>query len=516
MKTSKIITMSALATALLLGGCKKFLDEKPLAQVAVEDFYKNRYDMEASVAAIYAAFQQEMIGKEQYTEKYMYWGEYRSDNFDRFLSYTKDYVDEIVLNSLTPTNQFSDWSGLYTVIGRANSTIKYMGQAASLDVTLTPALSNSYLSQAHAMRAISYFYLVRVWGDAPIRLEPYVNITEQSDFRRESKDKIISEVIIPDLEKAYSLVVKGSKPVVYNIGEAAICATLADVYMWKKDYPNAIKWINNLFAAKGPLGATYAGASEANLQPSATWKTLFTAPATSNESIWSIHWDYLKNGCACMQTSWTNNNKQVVVDEDIWATWFQPQTQPTRSPDIRPRQTADVFLAQPKPNRDRFIKWYPTAASPTAADPFPASNQLLPVYLTMYRLGDIYLLYAEALNGSGDLAGALKYLNFVRKRAMVPEYLATDPLVSNQTAMENTILDERQLELFGEGKRWFDLVRTNHVKQVMDPILKRRQTAAGNLEAPGFLNPETKAYWPLHRNVLNSNRQLTQNPGYTD
>lgn len=217
-----------------------------------------------------------------------------------------------------------------------------------------------------------------------------------------------------------------------------------------------------------------------------------------------------------MQTSWTNNNKQVVVDEDIWATWFQPQTQPTRSPDIRPRQTADVFLAQPKPNRDRFIKWYPTAASPTAADPFPASNQLLPVYLTMYRLGDIYLLYAEALNGSGDLAGALKYLNFVRKRAMVPEYLATDPQVSNQTAMENTILDERQLELFGEGKRWFDLVRTNHVKQVMDPILKRRQTAAGNLEAPGFLNPETKAYWPLHRNVLNSNRQLTQNPGYTD
>ncbi|SHG31414.1 RagB/SusD family nutrient uptake outer membrane protein [Pedobacter caeni] len=516
MKTRKLITMSAMATVLLLGGCKKFLTEKPLAQVAIGDFYKNRYDMEASLTGVYSAFQQEMVGKEQYTEKYLYWGEYRSDNFDRFLAYTKDYVDEIALNGLTPTNQFSDWSGLYAVIGRANSTIKFMPQAAALDVTLTPALADSYLSQAYALRAVSYFYLVRVWGDAPIRLEPYVDIAEPADYPRESKDKVISQVIIPDLEKAYSLVVKGSKPVVYNMGEAAICATLADVYMWKKDYPNAIKWIKNLFAAKNPLGTVYAGLSDANLQPSASWKTLFAAPATSNESIWSIHWDYLKNGCACMQSSWTSNNKQISIDEGIWATWFQPQSQATRSSDIRPRQTADVFLAQPKPNRDRFLKWYPTAANPTATDIYPASYREMPVYLTMYRLGDIYLLYAEALNGSGDLAGALKYLNFIRKRAGIPEYLATDPLVASQTAMEDAILNERQLELFGEGKRWFDLVRTNHVKQVMDPILKRRQLAAGNLEAPGFQDPETKSYWPLNRNVLNSNRKLVQNPGYTD
>lgn len=516
MKMKRLIAMSVLGGALLLGGCKKFLDERPFNQVPLTDFYKNRYDVEAAVAGMYSGFQLEMVGKDQYTEKYLYWGEYRSDNFDRFLIYTKDFVDEVVLNSLTPTNQFSDWSGLYAVIGRANNNIKYIPQAASLDPLLTKPMIDSYLSQSYAMRAMSYFYLVRVWGDAPVRLEPFVSLDEPSEAPRTPKDKVINEVIIPDLEKAYALVKKGDRTAVFNLGEAAICATMADVYMWKKDYVNAIKWIQLLFAVKSPSGAVYTGASELNLQPSASWKSVFTAPASSMESIWSIHWDYLKNGCACMQTSWTSNNKQISIDEGIWATWFQPQTLATRSTDIRPRQTADVFLAQPKPNRDRFIKWYPTVASPTVADPWPASNQTAPVYLTMYRLADIYLLYAEALNATGDLGNALKYLNFVRKRAGIPEFIPTSPKVSTQIALENTILDERQLELFGEGKRWFDLVRTNHVKQVMDPILIRRQTAAGNLEAPGFLNPDTRAYWPLHRNVLNSNSKLYQNPGYTD
>ncbi|WP_216640397.1 RagB/SusD family nutrient uptake outer membrane protein [Sphingobacterium sp. B29] len=54
------------------------------------------------------------------------------------------------------------------------------------------------------------------------------------------------------------------------------------------------------------------------------------------------------------------------------------------------------------------------------------------------------------------------------------------------------------------------------MKEVMDPILKRRQEEAGNLDKPGFLDPANRVYWPIHRNVLNSNKSLVQNPGYTD
>lgn len=519
----KITTIAALSILILLGSCKKFLDEQPLVDPALSQFYKSKFDVDAAIAGMYVGFQRVMIRDasekgvgDQYTDNYLNWGEYRSDNFDESV-YSKDYEFEMVSNGITPTNKHSDWTDLYSVIGRANMNIKYIPQAAALDPQLTDVLVKSYLAQSYAMRAISYFYLVRVWGDAPIWLEPYEDLKSSSEKPRESKNKIIDEVIIPDLERAYSMITKGEVPVVYNIGEGAICSMLADVYMWKKDYLNTIKWIENLFKAKAPTNVVYIGANESNLQASATWKSIFTAPATSKEAIWSISWIQEKNGCACMQTSWTSNNKNIIIDEGIFASWFAVQTSPTPSPDIRPKQTADVYPATNN-KRDRFLKWYATPADPIAAVTSAtwATFEKTSIYPVMYRLADMYLLYAEALNGNNDLPNALKYLNFVRKRAGVSEYLITDPLVSTKPAMENAILSERQKELFGEGKRWFDLMRTGKVKEVMDPILIRRQTAAGNLETPGFIDPTNRMYWPINRNVMNSNTKLVQNTGYTD
>ncbi|MGE8381299.1 MAG: RagB/SusD family nutrient uptake outer membrane protein, partial [Sphingobacterium sp.] len=305
MKT-KILALLLLSAT--LGGCSKFLEEKPLAEVALDQHFKNLYDVQAAMAGMYSGFQIEMIGvgnaKDNFLEKYLYWGEYRSDNFDRAISYTKDFIDEIVLNGITPTNQFSDWSGLYNIIGRANLNIKYIPQAAKLDSRITPQMVDDYLAQCYALRAMCYFYLVRVWGDAPIWLEPYEDLNQPASRPRDKKEKIMDEVIIPDLAKAYAQVDKDAKNPLWTIGSAGICAMMADVYMWKKDYPNAKIWIEKLFLAKSPTGASYAGTNEKNLQDAATWKAIFTGPLNSKEAIWSIHWDYTKNGCACMQTSW--------------------------------------------------------------------------------------------------------------------------------------------------------------------------------------------------------------------
>jgi hypothetical protein len=110
-----------------------------------------------------------------------------------------------------------------------------------------------------------------------------------------------------------------------------------------------------------------------------------------------------------------------------------------------------------------------------------------------------------------DQANALKYLNLVHQRAGLPAYTAAQ--IVGQNNMQDTILLERQKELFAEGKRWFDLVRTDHVLQVMDPILKARQSLAG-ADTIGFGGDKRKYLWPLHRNVLNANSQLVQNPPY--
>jgi len=504
---------------LTMGSCKKFLTESPVSQVAAEKFYKSKYDVDAAMSGMYAGFQSTMVGESQYMDRYHYWGELRSDNFDRFLNYTTTHTTEIALNALTPDNIYTDWSKLYTVIARANSNIKYIPPVMDLDNNVTQAVVNANLAQAYAMRAICYFYIVRVWGDAPIWLEPYEDIRTDAQRSREPAAKILDEVIIKDLTTAYNLIAKNQNASVYYINEGAICAALADVYMWKKDYTNALIWFNNLFKAKNVKGALYAGTSDANLEPTATWKSVFTVPAGSTETIWSLHWDYTANGCACNVLSFTTNNKTFQVDPLLYARYFLPQTQPVHTNDIRPKQTLDVYaVANPaNNNRDRFLKFYPSPANQTAAIPTAELNLYYniqaPVYLPMYRLSDMYLLYAEALNGNNDLPNALRYLNYIRKRANVDQYLATDPKVSTKEAMENTILEERQYELIGEGKRWFDLVRTNKVKEVMDPVLKDRQLRNGNADLTGFVDVR-RAYWPLSRMVMNSNRKLVQNPGY--
>ena len=486
-------------------GCKKFLTEEPLTQVPVENYFKTLKDVNASITGIYASFQDEMTGDGSgFTGNYHFWGEGRSDNFDRS-QYPNSTITELSLNQLTSGNSTSDWSGLYRTIGRTNIAIKYIPQAQKFDVNVTNVIRDNNLAQCYAMRALCYFYIVRIWGDAVIWTEPLESSSETSAKSRESKDKIINEVIIPDLQKAYTLIQKNQTPTVWNIGEGAIAAMLADVYMWKKDYPTAISWINKVFTAKGPKGIVHGGTSGANLEPAATWKNLFLTPAGTNEAIWSIHWDYTNNGCACLPISIGNSNNPVRMDSVIHTDWKK------NTADMRIVKSYDTLATLG--HVDKILKFYGVAANsfPTGSSA-PAANTYN-VYLPMYRLADIYLLYAEALNKSADMPNALNYLNFIRVRAGLTAYNASDPAVATQDDMEDTILKERQLELFAEGKRWFDLVRTDHVKEIMDPILKFRQNRYG---APniGFGDDANKLLWPLHRQLLEDNKKLKQNFSY--
>ncbi len=503
----KLFFIGALA-AVAFAGCKKFLTQKPLSQGDAENYYKSQKDMNAALNGIYSAFQTEMLGDgvSSYGGKYHYWGDVRADVFDRS-GYPNGVIKELSVNALTASNGATDWTGLYQVISRANYCIKYFPRIPSLDNTVTPAILNNAIAQCYAMRAISYFYIIRLWGDPVVWTTPFEDASQSTARARSPQAVVLDTLVLADLQKAYSLINKNTTSNVYTMGEAAICAALADVYMWKKDYGNAITWINNLFKAKGPTGLNYTNAGAAALEPAATWKNLFVAPYASPESIWSINWDQAYNGCACLPMGKAKSNSPVNVDSAFKADWRKNKT------DIRIAKSIDTLSGN---NHDNMIiKYYNIAGNSVPNSAGSPDAQVYNVYPVMYRLGDIYLLYAEALNKTGDAANALKYLNVIRTRAGLPAYNATDPAVSGVDAMEMTILTERRYELFAEGKRWFDLVRTGLVKQVMDPVIKVRQIRYGT-DPTGFdLGAHNgKLYWPIDRQVLIANKLLTQTPDY--
>lgn len=521
--SSKLIVLAVLVSSIaIVGGCKSDITELPLNAVSLDLYFRNTKDITASLSGMYTSFQEEMTGDgtgkdEPYGGRYHYWGECRSDNFDR-ASFATTTITELAFNGLTINNSTDDWGGLYRTIYRANTNIKYIPQVSQYDNTATSAVVNNSLAQSYAMRAECYFYIVRVWGDAPIWTSPYTDVLQNPKKARSPKAVIIDSVIIPDLTTAYSLIQKGQIANVWNINEGAICAIMADVYMWRAgqpgggqaDYQNAILWMNKIFNAKGPTNVAYTGTSASNLETTANWKNLFIAPATSIEPIWSINWDNTVNGCACLPVTIQLSNNPVKADSSVYFTWKANNKIDTRfAKTIDTAAVANVASSQYS-HTDRLLKYF--NANYLAANILQAGQSAtnLNVYLVMYRLGDIYLLLAEAYAQTNDLPSALKYLNFVHVRAGLTAIPAT--LYTTTSTMENAILQERQYELFGEGKRWFDLVRTGNVKTIMDPVVSRRQRAYGSPQI-GFPDLR-KIYWPISQSALNANSLLVQNVPY--
>jgi len=468
-----------LASFILLTGCKKFLNEQPQTEIGASDFWKSEDDIKSGLAAMYDGLQS------SFDNDYTLWGDSRTDEVWR----TQYGVDDHVLNALSATSSGTNWSNLYTTINRANLAIKNIPIIKSTYQTgLDDKLVHNYLAQAYAGRAFCYFWIVRLWGDAPLWLTPYENIS-QDPYKERTPANIVLDTLYSDLQKAATL----SDPKagsVFEITTGAIYAMLMDVSMWKRDYASALNWFNKLDGLK-----------KYSIETAANWKNLFIAPQSTKESIWSLNWDWTVDGGANVSTliGAGNTNSDFSAEDSVW-NYFT-----TTPADIRGPLTVDFSVSQ----HDKFPKFYPIDLNSSGHQIYPNSSQAN-ILFPLYRLADIYLLRAEVANQLGDPTNALKYLNIIHQRAGLPAYLATD--FPDKDSMANAILEERKLELYLEAKRWFDLIRTDKVFEVMDPILKERQALRASPQI-GFGDPR-KILWPLNRNVLNANPKLVQNPPY--
>jgi starch-binding outer membrane protein, SusD/RagB family len=124
----------------------------------------------------------------------------------------------------------------------------------------------------------------------------------------------------------------------------------------------------------------------------------------------------------------------------------------------------------------------------------------------MFRLGDAYLMYAEAnlRGGGGDAAQALAYVNALRQRA----YGNTSANIAAGDLNLLFILDERSRELLWEGHRRTDLVRYGRFTGG-DLIWSWKGGVAAGTATDSKLN-----LYPLPASELTTNPNLVQNPGY--
>lgn len=145
----------------------------------------------------------------------------------------------------------------------------------------------------------------------------------------------------------------------------------------------------------------------------------------------------------------------------------------------------------------------------------------------VYRLGEAYLNYAEALNesdpGNGDI---LVYLNKIRERAGIRQYTtgATDDNfihvdLNDQAEMRKLIRAERRVELSCEGIRYDDLRRWKEAENVLNGDFygmnfSGKDESSFYVRTPYLKRVYKKAYYwfPIHQSEMDKNDKLVQSP----
>lgn len=453
------------------------IDIDPISEIPADQMWKSERDARAGVNALYGIFRTTM------RQNYYYWGEFRSDNFSQGSSLATDQM-ELMNNLLTSSHSSSNWSNLFTLINQANLAIKYLPDAEMSSV----AEKEDLLAQSYAMRALGYFYAIRVWGDIPLYTEPNELFSESLYRERSDAEYILRNIVLEDLKRAETMTSTVVNMERKRISIMGIRAIMADVYMWLGEYSLADQTIQKLknnpnFVALTPDIDSWSKLFTEELQRKAPDHSPTVDEYSLKEFIFLIHFDMAEVGTTgySLVYRWFYGplGNRMASISDSFVAKFEPGDR--RKEHIITNQSGDW----------RFTKFAKGLISSTLAT-------TCEVAYPIYRMTDMILLQAEARAYLGKWDEALDLLRPIRNRAGLGTPASTSFTTTEQ--LVDFILKERQIELVGEGRRWFDLRRTNRWKQVMGPI--------------NGMHEDGNELFPIYYQHLDDNPKLRQNSYY--
>ena len=231
-------------------GCSDFLEIKPQNEIILEDFWNEKADVDAIIAGCYSGLQEEGVNK-----RMMVWGEFRSDNIGPGSNVQSDgNLEKLLKENIDAKNSYTSWKDFYTVINRCNTVIKYAPGVAANDPAYTESELQANIAEMVALRSLSYFYLIRAFRDVPFSREAYIDDDQTMDLPATKFNDVLDSLIY-DLEGVKNTAVK-RYPVtkeMYQTGritQDAIHALLCELYLWKKDYQNCVRYADLVIESK--------------------------------------------------------------------------------------------------------------------------------------------------------------------------------------------------------------------------------------------------------------------------
>lgn len=367
------------------------------------------------------------------------------------------------------------------------------------------ATIRTYKAEARFLRALSYYHAMDLFGNVPFVTEddlPGAGFPEQIQ-RADLFDYIEDELLAIEGE-----LIDARANEYARADKAAAWTLLARMYLNAEVYRGTDRYADCITYCEKVINAGY------TLEP--TYEHLFYADNNlSNEIIFPVTFDGLNTqtyGGITFLVHASIGGSMPAADYGVANGWAGLRSLPTlvnAFPDTddgrylfyTDGQTLDVTEVQEFTNGYAVSKWKNiTQGGEAGSDPV---GQFVDIDFPMFRLGDVYLMYAEAaLRGGGDVGTGLGYFNQLRERAY------GDASHNAGSIDLDDILNERARELYWEGQRRTDLVRFGkfsggtYVWQ-----WKNNDPAGGSI-------PEFSDLYPLPFADIVANQNLTQNTGY--
>jgi hypothetical protein len=486
MQIKRSISLNLIASLLFIGlatSCKKLVEVKsPVNSVTDASVYENDLTAIASLTGLYAR-----ISSQEATSFGQTISMFAGISADELSIWTGAnatlqayYTNELAANLSFSAGQ-EVWNTFYPIIFHANAAIE--GLSASNQ--LSPAVKQQLLGEAKFIRGFLYFYLVNLYGDVPLVISTDF---EKNRLLPRAPKALVYESIISELKEAQALLspkyLSGGLQPYPSVQERvrpakwAASALLARVYLYNGNFANA----------------------EAEATAVINENSLFSLSSLENV--------FLKNSAEAI---WQLQPVVYGYNTDA-GRLFNLSATPAGFSNDKPVYLSPVLYSAFETNDNRKLKWISTYTSGASVYNFPykykigeqnsavSSPGALTEYLMMLRLGEQYLIRAEARAEQENLSGAKNDLDVIRMRAGLSGTTAIDI-----TTLRTAILHERQVELFTEwGHRWLDLKRTGNANAVMSTI-------AG---VKGGVWQPTDQLYPIPLPEIQRDPNLIQNDGY--
>jgi hypothetical protein len=447
MKTK--IFLAGLLLALLGSSCSEdFLEIPSQSALSTPIYYQTEADFQAAVNGIYSLIR---IWNKDVTTPALMIGDMHSDNSRYYLnpSFRAGITEEGAADFVPNPQLFSGyWSSFYQWISNANQVISRID-----NVDMDADVKDNLKGQALFLRGYAYWWLARLYGNAVIHTEP-VTTLEETSKELSSEAEVIAQIIEDASEAAVLLLSKATQePGRVTSGSAQML--LADVYMYQGEWASAETALNSLMGDYSLVMTSYADVFDPMNKNNS--ESIFEIQYDASSSSYSSDFGYrmfpYPFASDSLQAMTGISNPQDLAEGEGY---FIPTPEL-----IAAYEAGDARLAATIKNvTDLNGVALPMCIKYVHAHSlYRQSNDNLPVY----RYAEALLFMAEAINEQGGRSGeALGYLNQVRSRAG----LGDSPALT-QEEIRAAILQERQVELAMEGKRWFDLVRTGNVSSVI-------------------------------------------------